>query len=310
MVTVGAFNANGTLRSDFGSAGFVSYDFGQSMTTLAGIVRQSSGKLIVAGTLANASGQTSFVTARLLANGSLDTSFAGVGWRTNAPDTVRHINIASALALQPDGMILVGGTAGNAFVGGDQIWALVRLTTDGQPDPSFGAAGVMTDDFSPINREQIDAILPQADGRIVVAGGADTDRLHVGRYLPTGARDPSFGTGGIVTDYFVGPARAIAPSGSGYQVAGTGVWPAMKKGYLLRLNADGSVDGGPNTRTLDQVFDMALYANGKIAVAGAMGDRFAVGVHNPDGSWDMGFGDGGIARLDGLDSGSAASRWR
>ena len=95
--------------------------------------------------------------------------------------------------------------------------------------------------------------------------------------------------------------------GSGYQVAGMGVWPDMKKGYLLRLNADGSVDGGPNTTTLDQVFDLALYANGKIAVAGVMGDRFAVGVHNPDGSWDAGFGDGGIARLAGLDTGSAAS---
>jgi uncharacterized delta-60 repeat protein len=79
---------------------------------------------------------------------------------------------------------------------------------DGAPDPAFGTGGsVLTAlPFSPgPDAVTVNSLLTQPDGRLIAVGaarfGGDT-RFLVARYLPSGAPDPAWGTGGIVlTDF-------------------------------------------------------------------------------------------------------------
>jgi uncharacterized delta-60 repeat protein len=74
------YNPDGSLDSTFGTGGAT-----RLTTTGTGnptaLEIQSDGKIVVAGT-ANIAGSRDFITARFLANGSLDTGFAGRGYTT------------------------------------------------------------------------------------------------------------------------------------------------------------------------------------------------------------------------------------
>jgi uncharacterized delta-60 repeat protein len=77
-----------------------------------------------------------FVLARYLPSGELDTSFGGTGVVTTA---IGGYSGAVSLALQPDGKVIAGGwaNAGPSF-------ALARYNDDGSLDTSFGNGGVRT----------------------------------------------------------------------------------------------------------------------------------------------------------------------
>ena len=309
--------ADGALRGDFGAGGLVTQDFFGDVTTLAGIVRQSDGALVVAGTLAVA-GEARLLVARFLPDGAPDPAFGSGGYVSHRFGA-GAFTIGHAIALQPDGKVLVGGTADNIDRPGDAVWFLARYTAAGALDGTFGAGGVAKLDVSPVNQETVNAILVQPDGRIMAAGGADNDRLHVARYLTTGALDPSFASAGVLTDYDLAPASAILQQPDGayivggnriVSVPGSAVSGAL--GYLQRFAADGAKDyafriengftrdaGGaivPQEKTLQGVWALARYPNGKIAVAGTLRGEYAVAVHNPDGSLDAGFGEAGFER--------------
>ncbi|MCX8156409.1 MAG: hypothetical protein N3J91_08190 [Verrucomicrobiae bacterium] len=91
-----------------------------------------------------------------------------------------------ALAYQPDGKLLVGGTF--TKYRGLPRNHLVRVNPDGTPDPAFDAG------FGP--NDSVRAIVVQEDGRIVIGGlftAVDNQpRGHVARLLPSGALDTNF----------------------------------------------------------------------------------------------------------------------
>jgi uncharacterized delta-60 repeat protein len=113
-------------------------------------------------------------------------------------------DIANAVALQPDGKLVVGGWAGNDF-------SLARYNPDGSLDPSFGDGGLVRTNFANGAAESvdhIDGIALQPDGKIVAVGGSNGD-FALARYNPDGRLDMSFGMGGlVVTDFGTGSARA------------------------------------------------------------------------------------------------------
>jgi hypothetical protein len=89
------------------------------------------------------------------------------GFDPGANSTVR------ALALQPDGKILVGGTfitLGGGGTGTPTRRRIGRLNADGSLDTAF-VAGVTPDPTA-----EVWAIALQADGKILVGGLFDTDR--------------------------------------------------------------------------------------------------------------------------------------
>src|SRR5262245_36209633 len=79
----------------------------------------------------------------------------------------------------------------------------------GDLDPSFGAGGTVTTDFSG-SSDIGEAVAIQANGRIVVGGQScsplpsGTCDFSLARYLSSGVLDASFGTGGKVTTDFGG----------------------------------------------------------------------------------------------------------
>jgi uncharacterized delta-60 repeat protein len=77
------------------------------------------------------------------AAGDLDTSF-GTGGKVTT-DFSPGLDRATAVAIQPDGKIVVAGIAGG---GAASNFGLARYNTDGSLDTSFGTGGKVTTDFS------------------------------------------------------------------------------------------------------------------------------------------------------------------
>lgn len=123
---------------------------------------------------------------------------------------------ASSIALQPDGKIILAGSASTA-VGYD--FAVARYNPDGSLDNSFAGGRILTD-FAGI--DVAEDVLVQPDGKIVVAGWretggtADDTAFASARYFPNGQLDPCYGTGGKLVILFpaaTGSPAALQPDG-------------------------------------------------------------------------------------------------
>lgn len=155
---------------------------------------QADGRIVAAGYAGGAA--SDFAVARYLPDGSLDTSFGSAG-TGKVTTQLGSVDRATAMVIQPDGAILLGGHTG---VGALTNFALVRYTSSGTLDPSFDADGIVTTDLAG-NDDRLLALALDASGRLIAAGyasnGVNND-VGVVRYLPSGARDTSFGSAGVV----------------------------------------------------------------------------------------------------------------
>ena len=132
------YNADGSLDTSFGDGGKVTTGFDPADVTddrVAEIVLQPDGKIVAAGTIYNGSNYD-FALARYDPDGSLDSGFGAGGTVTTALGP--NHDFASALALQPDGKIVVGGLSEQ--LSGDGF-ALARYNADGSLDMNFGMLG-------------------------------------------------------------------------------------------------------------------------------------------------------------------------
>jgi uncharacterized delta-60 repeat protein len=188
--------ANGVLDSSFGVGGKVTQAFGAGANAHS-LVLQTDGKVLLGGYATNSdTGRAGFVVARLLFNGTLDTSFGSNGSSTVSVGTGN--NYCHVLMLQSDGKIVLAGSAVTAT---NYDFSLVRFDNNGVLDTSFGAGGIVTTNFVSGPRPSADETaggVIQADGKIIV-GGYSERKFALARYLSSGALDGSFGTGGMVT---------------------------------------------------------------------------------------------------------------
>jgi uncharacterized delta-60 repeat protein len=185
--------------------------------------------ILVAGR--SGSGAFTFVRA-LLSDGSPDPGFGSAGEVRLEGGPYYEV---AALAVQPDGRILVGRAGANR---------LSRLNRDGSLDPSFGTGGSIDLDF----RSGAPFFLTVAvapDGRIVVASTPQSSPdVQVRRYLPNGTPDASFGANGQTAVIPPHPhfysTLAVQPDGRIVIVTdggGSGL-------QIARLSSDGTVDPG------------------------------------------------------------------
>ena len=176
----------GSLDRSFGSMGRVTTSFPAGGAWGNALAIQADGKIVVAGSVDGA-----FALARYDPDGSLDTSFGSSGLVTTS--FAEGDAWGNALAIQANGLIVVGGSAGGKF-------ALVRYTIDGLLDSSFGSGGQLTTWFAG-GRAWATAVTIQTDGKIVAAGG-DGRKFALARYETNGALDNRFGGDGKVrTDF-------------------------------------------------------------------------------------------------------------
>jgi uncharacterized delta-60 repeat protein len=292
------YNADGNLDTSFGQGGQLTTDFlGPISMSAADGVLQADGKIVVVGSVMN--GSTSHVAlSRYNPDGRLDPTF-GTSGRVPTVFAGTGNDVAHAAVLQPDGKIVVAGSA-------DGDLALARYNSNGTLDTSFGSGGKVV---TSITREAnaYGLVIQPTDGKIVVVGtishpyvgtrgfrGTCTG-VALARYNPDGSRDPSFGTGGIVSydcGAFITPflvsANAVALQADGKIVVA---------GYeLARYNPNGSPDptfgtGGKVRISFGAFLGLALQDNGQIVTVGSSGlTRF-----NADGSLDSRFGSFGSA---------------
>ena len=281
--------APGDLDPSFGADGIVQTEVGSS-SPARGLALQPDGKIVLAGSPAYGGNVT---VVRYLPDGSLDSSFGSDGI------VVGPTGIASDVALEPDGSILVVGQGSNFR------FSLERFLPDGSLDTTFGTNGIA---FGPDGHAL--GIALQPDGQIVLAGTNHGDSFVLARFDPDGAIDLSFGTNGVVRTPFnySAEARSVVVQPDGEIVAAGASSPGTPPGFwhemaLARYQPDGALDpafGSHGTTTAafgassTSASSLALRADGTLIVAGTVDDHIGVAQFRPDGSLETFFGVGGV----------------
>jgi uncharacterized delta-60 repeat protein len=295
--------ARGDLDPTFGSGGKVVTDFGGNETAW-GLAVQPDGKAVVAGTRFDPGPSDDFVLARYTVSGALDPTFDGDGKVTT--DFGGRSDGADDLALQADGKIVAAGSGFSAEVR-PVDFALAKYNRDGTLDTTFGAGGRVLTTFAQNSIDRANAVVIQADGKIVAAGSTrsgPTSEFAVARYLPNGSLDASFdGDGLVVTPISTGVVFDLAVQPDGKLIAAGWSNPGGFDIAMARYNPDGSLDSsfdGDGMVVASSFRPASTYApqvlvqrDGKILTGGAGLARF-----NPDGSVDRSFGEGGRALTD------------
>lgn len=278
----------GSFDATFASSGRNSnIALGSNDDIATAMALQSDGKIVMVGRCGNTTGDD-FCAIRLLPTGAPDVSFKGPNAAGTGPNnantsgrflfriTASGNNQASAVAIQPDGKILVGGSCGLI----SQSVCIARLNADGSFDPTFdgpdsAGTGVGTGDgrflfhpFSPavgsFPLSHLNAIALQPDGKVIIAGdcndfsvaGTNGARFCVARLNSVGSFDATF----------------VGPSG----VAGGR--------FAFAVNA--ATTNGESVRSI------ALQSDGRIVLAGSSGGAYAVARLQSNGQFDPTFASG------------------
>ncbi len=150
--------APGDLDPSFGTGGKVTTDLGGTDDQIVSMALDSQGRIVAAGVGRAAYDAT---LARYRPNGSLDPSFGSDGIVTIDFGDGAGFAVASSVAIDPHGRIVVaGGSLGD--------FALARYHSDGSPDPSFGAGGTVTTDFGA--HDHAVSVARDSRGRIIALG--------------------------------------------------------------------------------------------------------------------------------------------
>jgi uncharacterized delta-60 repeat protein len=191
------FGTDGAPDLSFGTGGMVTLDFGPGVDNARAVAIDTSGTpasnpsygaIVVAGTSGSVN---QFIVARLLPTGQLNPTFSPGGNDVQNRDgagvaftAIGASSGAAAVAVQPDGRIIVGGNSGLG------TFAVARYLPNGDVDATFGAGGVATTAFggvSPLNRISL-----RANGSIVAVGNANGIASAFAAYTTTGAPDLTF----------------------------------------------------------------------------------------------------------------------
>jgi uncharacterized delta-60 repeat protein len=239
---------------------------------------------------------------------------------------------ASAVAIQPDGKVVV---AGSTSLSGESAFAIVRYHADGSLDTTFDGDGKVVVRVQDTTYGRSLAL--QKDGKIVVAGSSYNTGIFsswdydfaVARLNPNGSLDRTFDGDGKKAVGFGADdmCRAVAIDYHGTASSNTN-WGKIVlagthdnedyHGYgVTRLNMNGSIDrtfneanafnrDGKLIATLDPVSgkstlnNMMIQRDGKIVLSGVAGNpdvygaqQFALVRLYSDGLFDRGFGDRG-----------------
>src|SRR5208283_269043 len=250
------------------------------------IMMLPNGQIIIGGAFttlqpngATSTQQADFL-ARLNSDGTLDQTYI-----------VNPLAAVEAVALQPDGKLILGGTFTSVNpVDSPAVTAvnfIARINTDGSLDNSF----------VPGPDQAVNAIAVQQDGSVVFAGyfeslrTADSSlsvtRNFIARVTPGGTLDQTMepDTSGAVYASVQLPSGQMVVGGSFLSING------VTHPYLARLNADGSLDAAFNPNINGAVRSIAVGSNGQIVVGGAFTlidgiPRGYIARINSDGSLD------------------------
>ena len=268
----------GTLDTTWNGSGKVITPIGNGNDVANAMTLQPDGKVLVAGYCYNGT-NNDFCAARYLSNGTLDTTWNGTG-KVITPIGSGDDN-ATAIALQPDGKVLV---AGYCAVGGSYDFCAARFLPNGTLDTDWNGTGKV---ITPIgsSTDYAYAMTLQPDGKVLLAGqcfnGVTGDDFCAARYLPNGTLDTDWnGTGTVITPIGgsndLAKAITLQPDGK-VLVAG---FCAVGGGYdfcAARFLPNGMLDTNwngtgkvitPIGSSTDYAYAMTLQPDGKVLLAG------------------------------------------
>ena len=232
--------------------------------------------------------------------GDIDPSFVvGTGF-SDPPSGVGAVN---AVAVQPDGKILAGGTF--TQYQGNSAKRITRLLANGDLDTAFVAA-----QGSGLDSE-VNDIIVLPDGKILICGDFTSDNgtnvVGIARLNTDGSIDPTFPVGGVGvggTPLYYGYSMVRQPDGKIILGGGFSSYNGVPRNSIVRLNADGSLDTAFNPGTgpyvvgtisaYGSIDSLSLQTDGKIVVSGSFTHWNGVEVPrvvrlNSDGSVDGSF---------------------
>ncbi|MEW6270278.1 MAG: hypothetical protein AB1689_13385 [Thermodesulfobacteriota bacterium] len=274
-------DASGTLDAAFAGRGRARVDFAGGDDHARALALAPDGRVVVAGWTRRGR-RTRLALARLTRDGEPDPSFGGAGrveGGSGASDDRAH-----AVALQPDGRIVVAGTQGSDLL-------VARFLADGTPDRTFGRSGSVTIDAG--GDDAAHAVAVADGGALVVAGASSTgdgSRAVLARLRGDGARDARFGADGVATFAVAGGpsvARGVVLQRDGRIVVAGFAGRDDSDLVLLRVLPDGSADesfgaGGVVAADFasrgDAAHALVLDPEGRIVVAGSTGGPAALDV--------------------------------
>ncbi len=263
-------------------------------------------KLVAAAVLYDGFNYRAILT-RLLADGSVDSSFGDGGYRA-LPFELMDYDSLVHVAAQTSGKLIVVAQIRRSY--NSAGLGLTRLSADGTIDNSFGTDGFV---FDFISHDDPRSIAIQDDDKIVVAGRtyivSEWD-VFVARYNVDGTPDTASDGDSIALDTDGKRSWSITGSDEPGQVA-TGVVAGERKTYLavgsnfsigqvIRLNEDGSHDLGYDSDGTSPAFTngasksaLTVLSDGSAILCGGQ----SLAKLTPQGALDTAFASDGEATL-------------
>ncbi|MFZ1686001.1 MAG: T9SS type A sorting domain-containing protein [Flavobacteriales bacterium] len=238
------FDSTGVLDPTFSGDGKLVSNF-WFRNTLTDMLLIPDGRIVVTGYNEYGVLTRDLLTARYMPDGTLDNSFGNGG--SVVTDVSPDDEEAAAIALQPDGKILVAGWDRHYSVG---RMLLVRYDTTGALDASFDGDGIDTLAIGTLGAWAID-VLVKSDSSIVVLGGTSTaggsqEELVLVRHTPDGALDTTYNGTGIYTAALPGVSSFVLGNME-MQPDGKIVTGGVMESSIPNLFLAVRLNGSPNT---------------------------------------------------------------
>ena len=278
IVIVGSFTAvgggtrNRMARIDDNGSLDVTFD-PSANARIAAIVRQSDGKFIIGGDFTSLTPNLTATSvarnylARVNEDGTVDSAYG--------PSLSSSV---SALALQADGKVVVGGSFNsvtpNATAAPVTRNYLARLNVDGTLDQNF----------DPNASAPVNALVALSNGQFLIggsfttlqpsAGGGLVSRNNLARINSDGAVDPSFNPNpnGAVTTLAVQSDGSVLLGGSFTSLQPSGSGAPVSRNRLARVDTGGSIDLNFNPDIRGTIGIVAARPDGTVLVGGNFSD--------------------------------------
>ncbi|MEN0005582.1 MAG: T9SS type A sorting domain-containing protein [Bacteroidota bacterium] len=272
---------DGALDASFSSDGKLSFPAGTNSDDYANaLLVQPNGRILIAGQIREENNNQDFCIMRFMDDGTKDLGFGAGG--------IRRLDLTfgdypEGIALQPDGKILHVGTTWYNEGGGFGDFTVLRYSSSGNLDTSFGDNGIVLVDYG----EGLDfgtKVYSFGDKILVSGTSSDGDTGYdftLLQFNQSGILDSQFGEGGRFKVDFVSEDDRVSdviqmPDGGYLLGGGVSYEPGVNDFAAAKCTANGQLDTSfgvdgkilMDTQVNDVARSITLQEDGKIVQAG------------------------------------------